>query len=825
MLLEFRAEADIRGGRIDLAWDWKAPGSRPALQLIRRPLEYSIQVGDGLAILNLGDPFWGVDQVWARFERDIYLAPVYDLDAQAAIKLRRPETVLERGLRHAMVVHTFADKEAEFPTLIAIKLYDPATDSFMNIRLDEISRLERTPSSAVPWDSIDTIEVFATPGGGPEVSLGQIVISTQHEDGVTPDRFAWIASGDPPIEVPFGRSLHQQTIVILDETFNMDSGEWSRCAFVEDEGLTPGDVYYYTLFAPDPSHPGEFYSERNWRAMTMPTGFFGLDDKLYQLLPAVHKQYDEPSIDMRGNGQLRKFLATLGTGLNQMRGLAEGLRGRHDLLEARADLLPHMARWIGWQPDLTLPEHAQRRDIRFAPEIYETVGTVPNVRALINHVAARECRVKEFVNNVFLTNAVEQTHLWEIWQRIYDGVDWQAPLEVTHTEGFDGRPAVALDGGGIPWLFWHADRSDRREIWLQRLDGVDPSPIRAMDAAPDDATDLSYTDENPAVVWDGSQLRLAWNSNREGAWDIWTREYTGLPGGEPLNLTEHPADDRHPTTVHVGGETWVFWQSNRRGPTDIWARVHDGTDWGLPSRVTTAAFRHESPAAVVDSSDRIWLFWVADLGECRSLFYQIHDGGVWNTPEPVPTAFPAVCPAPQRDEAPTAVFWNGQVWLFWHTNRDDHWQIWSMSHDGVDWGTPFPVTTHAAEDKEPTAYEDAGGQLQVFWRSQRRGERYKSRTIDTDDPEMLAQLRTFEDRAHYSYDTAEEEEDWYARGVVGLYLPADVYVPEVLDRAKAFVEPFRSLPVRYVWLEDESVFEEIIWTDGLIGDEFTDEIL
>lgn len=854
MIAEFRADADIRGHRIDLSWTWTAPVERPALRLSRRQKTYPSGPEDGLQVLDLADLFVAFTQPWARITRTLYLVP---------------NAVTEGGLRQAEVALNFDIPEATEPVQVVVRYYDPVAGLEQTVTLEEVSRVERVVAPALPWSSVETTKVFATPGGGPEVSVGQIVVSTGHTDGVTPDRFEWIAPGDPPVGVDFDRiEVHQTTIddsddititpatfqaridvvledvaediplhtVIFDEAFDPDTGDWKGYLTVRDENLDPETVYYYALFAPDPASPGAFLSEREWRASAMATGHYGLDERLYQLLPALHKQYDEPTPDQQGRGELRKYLHIFGSALDQMRSLTEGLRARHDVLEVEADVLPHLARWIGWEPDQTLDALAQRNDIRFAPEIYETVGTVPNIRALVNRVTGWDCKVKEFVHNVFLTNSTEDIHLWELWGRRHDGVAWNDPSPITQMEqGFDGRPVAVRDAGGVVWLFWHAlgakghtDRSERREIWLQRLDGMDPAPRRAMLDTADDAPRLTYTDEYPAAVVDGPRVWLFWNSDREDGWEIWARPFDGLPGGAPVRLTEHPADDRHPAAVRDNlGQIWVFWQSDRRGPTDIWARMHDGVDWGLPMRLTTAEFRHETPAAAFDDvADRIWLFWSADQQDRRKIYYRVHDAGVWGPPEPLPEPDPD---SVHRDEAPTAVFWNGEIWLFWHSNRDGRWQIWGQVHDGVDWGAPFALTERPTADKEPAAVVDSTGGLRVVWRSQRRADWYKSRTIDVNDVEMLARMGEFNDRAHYTYDTALENDDWYARGAVGLYLAPDtvgpVAIERQIDRVRAFVEPFRPLPVRFVWLPDLEIDKEVIDTDGLIGEEFNDEII
>jgi phage tail-like protein len=811
VLVELYAEADIRGKRIDLRWAWQTAGGRPGLRLLRRQRAYPTGPADGIIVLDLADLFIAPDTAWPRIARTVYLVS---------------NSVTEGEQRQVEVALYFDAAGAAAPVVAVIAYYDAAAGSMQLVRVEEVSRTEQVEAPAPPWDNVTTLEIWATPGGGAEVLVGQVVTSSGHADGLTPDHVEWLPTSDPAVALDFDRveahetmtgdiaaapdSFHATVAVTrngepwrtatLEEALDPDTGDWNGSVTLADQGLAPETVYYYALFAPDPAIPGAFTSDPTWRTLAMATGHYGLDEHLYSLLPALHRRYDEPA-----PGPLRSFLQIFGAALDQARSQAEGLRGRHDVLDVRADLLPHLARWIGWEPDQTLDTLSQRNDILHAAEVYETVGTLPNLCALINRGTGWECRIKEFVHNVMLTNAPEPIHLWEIWVSVHNGAAWGDPATVTRTDGFDGRPAAVVDAADQAWLFWHAARpagagTDRREIWLQRLDGVDPEPRRAMLDAPDDAPRLTYTDEEPAAVVAGPRIWLFWSSNRDGRWNIWARPFDGVPGGAPVRLTDHRADDRHAAAVlDAGGRTWLFWQSNRRGPTDIWSRVHDGSTWGLPARITTATFRHEMPAAALDGAGQIWLFYAADLGDRRNIHLQVFDGTAWQAPEPVTDSL-------SRDEAPAPVFWNGQMWLFWHSNRDGSWQVWGMVHDGASWGAPFPVTTGPTADKEPVAVVDGAGELRLFWRSQRRGETYRSRTIDTSDPAMLAQLGTFQDRAHYLYDTSRENEDWYARDAVGLYLTPDTAdaaeIQGQLERVGTFVEPFRPLPARFVWILD-----------------------
>ncbi len=848
MLADFHATSDLHGERINLNWLWVDPGGRPAWHLVRRRLAYPQEVNDGVLVLALDELFRTPNAPWMVIEQTLYL--VHNQGS-------------EEDLRQAEAIFFFVDAADSQPRRAVIHLYDIASGEIQTTTINAVTRVRRTEAATAPWAAVTTLEIFAAPGGGAETLAGELVILTGHADGVTSDRVDWTPAGEAMLSAEFDQvdarlmtagdvvgtttavratfqtvrtgeqlrvvalpALYQAAIeaeqvanptrsliaqISLNETFDMNSGDWNRYVSVVDGALAPETDYYYALFVPVAGEPGTYRTQLEWRAFAVATGHYGLSEQLYRLLPALHQQYDEPAPDQQGEGQLRRYVEIFGVALDQIRSTAETLRDRHDVERARVDLLPHLSRWIGWEPDQTLDAYSQRQDIRFAPEIYSTTGTGPNLCALVNRVTGWECRIKEFVHNVFLTNAPEGIRLWEIWTLRHDGTQWLDLASVTRTDGFDGRPAVVVDGDGTSWLFWHADRSGRRELWLQRLGGG-ATPQRASAGAPDDAPELDYVDESPAAVLVDDQVWLFWSSNRDGNWEIYTRAYEGFPGEAAFRLTEHAADDRSPAAVRgTNGAVWLFWQSNRRGPTDIWARANRDGEWSLPTRVTSAGTRHETPSVTVDGAGRLWLFWSEDLGDRRNLFVQVRDSSAWSPGEALGADWSPprqITDGQYRDEAPSALFFNGLIWLFWHSNRNGQWQILSMTHDGTAWSEPSPVVAEITANKEPAAFVDGGGVLRLFWRSQRRGRSYHSRTVDTSDQEMLDQLQTFEDRSHYTYDAAFGNDDWYARGAVGLYLTPgaeeEAEIAAQIDRVSNFVESFRPVPVRFVWITENA---------------------
>ena len=616
--------------------------------------------------------------------------------------------------------------------------------------------------------------------------------------------------------------------------------------------LAAGICYYYTLFVGDgqPAIPVA-------RASGMATISHDFAGQLYRLLPEVHRSYDEPSPSDRGRGQLRKFLEVFGAALDYFRCRAEGLRGLHDVLHTQAGFLPHLARWIGWDLDLAQDEISQRMEILFAPELYRKVGTLPNLEALVNRVTGWNCRIKEYVHNVCLSNAPETLHLWDIWgtSRNSAGNAWLKSVQYSKAENYDGRPAGACDAAGDLWLFWHSSRSDGCGIWCQNPDVSGTVPHRIELYQQDDTGSLLQNAGAPSVIAVDKELWLFCEAGQPGKREIWWTPV--LPGSidnetpdkacsyPARNLSLHPADDSNPAAVALGNQVWVFWQSNRRGPTDIWARVHKDGQWGPPGRITTAGIRHWAPAAGVDNNNTLWLFYCEDYYSeqelCSRLRYLTYDGSKWIEKDDAGTDGP-------HDESPAAVVQGNKIWLFWHVEDEQgRWHIWSKTFNGNKWGRKVQVTDHPAADKEPAALVDSKGRLRVFWRSQRRGYfrvqgqspvngyPLQSCTVDTRNAEMLAHVRlqkeAFENRVHYTYDTRVHDTNqvvinndaWCARDTVGVYLTPDTLDAELIVRGQELVNGLiqRFLPAqtRIVFVIEPPVVFEKVYTYDFPDDE------
>jgi hypothetical protein len=86
-----------------------------------------------------------------------------------------------------------------------------------------------------------------------------------------------------------------------------------------------------------------------------------------------------------------------------------------------------------------------------------------------------------------------------------------------------------------------------------------------------------------------------------------------------------------------------------------------------------------------------------------------------------------------------------------------------------------------------------------------------------------------EDRWHYTYSVERSDTSLYARDTVGLYIRPDdatnrrPYEAEA-DRVRALVEPFRPLPVRFVWFVDPPKTVESVYEPIDIGESYRDDL-
>lgn len=835
-MAELTATPDLRGRGVRVGFSWAEGPQRPHLRLVRRRRAYPRDEEDGRVLVETEALFEGPLEPWARIEH------VRGLAANSSA---------EGGL--VLVELSLFFKRTGAPGKAVFAFFDTAQQQWSRETLSTVTKVERKQSTSsnrteVTWDLTDSevgsySAILTRETGGLSHFTWRTPQNTPQVTVDVADELVITSTPSPAdrLETTFTAVRAGQTAftLVMEHSYEPDSGRWTYSITLDDQepstpgvpGLEAGSWHYYTVFLdPDSLPPGGGVTPQTvWRACALVTGDFGASDRLYGLLPGIHRYSDEPVPELAGKGQLRRFLQVFEASLNHVRGQGEGMLHRHDLAHASPRESERLARWVGWEPRPAGDER-QREELRFAPEIFSMAGTAFLIRALVKGETGWACETRDLMRRVAVTGG-GPLHLWDVWGATWHVGDQSflsaAPYNPPATPGLEGKPAPVRDASNQRGIFWHSRRSGRRELWV-RWSGANDNPRRVMDQAPDDAQGLEFADEHPTATLGPQHLWLFWNSNRSGKWEVWGRTFSrthtsGTPDGvsEPVKLTNHAtAEERHPAALtDAAGRTWVFWQSNRRGPTDIWSRALINGKWESPRRVTSSPFVDQTPAAVEDGSGQLQVLWSRDVGRRSRIYLSTlqsmgSSGEVWSEPQDLSSSpSPQVDTSLTRDEAPSAVWWNDRLWVFWHSNRTGAWTLWCRSRGANGWDAPAQVNVRFAGDalslpkrqpvgsKEPAALVDAAGNLYLYWRSQWAYRLRRSRTVDTHDMQGLARRDKVDDPLAYVYDAGTGPADKHSRGCIGIYYtpPAGGGDPATLERAQSLVERFRPIAARYFW--------------------------
>ena len=294
-----------------------------------------------------------------------------------------------------------------------------------------------------------------------------------------------------------------------------------------DSALKGNTVYYYSIFAYD--NDGKLSAPV--LASAYSTEPYESGDRLYDDLPGLYAQFDTstpPAVsdldpDDRTKGQLRRLIELFGLQFDLMRSFAAGTRDFADVDRVDGSLIPLLADWLGWQTDFTLPLVKQRNEVRYAPHFHRTTGIAANLRATLNRLTTWDAQVKEFVHNVFVTNAPEQLLLQETERT---GTVWPEKPEiqlVTLDVAYRGRPAVLNTLDGRVLLFYHARQSLARQ---------------------------------------GSTLASE-------QWQVWFKSFDRTAWEPAQRVTFDGEMNRHPSVAQTpNGNIWVFWTRYPVKPTD-----------------------------------------------------------------------------------------------------------------------------------------------------------------------------------------------------------------------------------------------------------------
>ena len=269
--------------------------------------------------------------------------------------------------------------------------------------------------------------------------------------------------------------------------------------------------------------------------------------------------------------------------------------------------------------------------------------------------------------------------LWVVWSagdgRKWDLWAWREGerQRLTTAAGNHFWPRLAKDRHGRLWLAWQTAAADRHyEIQLAELTDAGLGPVLSVSEHPAD-------DWEPALcATPDGRLAVAWDTYRNGSFDVYLREFSTAPAGPPKPLglprpvAASPKREAHVTlAADSKSRIWLAWDVGvadwgkhpERGATlhssrsvDI-ACLADGKLWrpaaladALPPAWTRSV---EYPQVAVDADDRPWVFYrvqntlrpLAKPAKARGsaqtygmwlVFASVYEGGRWSPPALLP---------------------------------------------------------------------------------------------------------------------------------------------------------------------------------------------
>jgi hypothetical protein len=230
-----------------------------------------------------------------------------------------------------------------------------------------------------------------------------------------------------------------------------------RFELLDAGGLEPRTPYYYEV--DDGSAPTDEVIGL-YRAMAVPGATHGLNRRFYEMLPEVYKRHDvrllPPENEFPGvpeaspaGGQLRRFVDMFGMGLDAVRSSAENLLDMHDGYRTQARFLPPLSRMIGWEPTNIFGIPVQRNELLTATRLFDVVGTVPALRALVTHQTRWHSQVAEFAQHVVRANESPRRSVFAAEEQVaLGGAVWQGIDDAASVFAFP--PGGAIGFGVAP---------------------------------------------------------------------------------------------------------------------------------------------------------------------------------------------------------------------------------------------------------------------------------------------------------------------------------------------------------------------------------------
>ncbi|QXJ21263.1 hypothetical protein AGRA3207_002100 [Actinomadura graeca] len=552
---------------------------------------------------------------------------------------------------------------------------------------------------------------------------------------------------------------------------------------VSDPAARPLATHYYTVFTRDAASPPAYRADGASQASSYASADHGVPARLYRMLPAAHQRADLPApgqlfrflsaaaaplnlarstaeglralhdAETAPPGFLRPLAHWLGWDLDRTLPVSAQ---RNEIAAA-----PHLYRGVGTVPALrSIVVRYTGWDVRVAETAQSVVraGEAPrlNVFALAGPDAEPALVTLEGAPGGRLSAVVTAGGRLRLF---YETVPPRGSGRVLRVKTLDGGAwgdAVAVPVGAPAGAPAAAELPDGRVFlaWLDRPEGAAARLRFAVGTArrPEPAR-LRTGHTAPFALWPGARLVVGVDGRRQGvvftAGDfadpsaasaaevaaVLTARLTGVtgtaaPDGAVVLATTAAGAGRRLTVEQAASDAaGALGWTGPDGTAD--GDPGDGFDWTPPLDVPGVPVgRVADPCAVADGPSHVRLFWSAHDGTRWTVAAARWTGTGWDAPQ-------VLADGGGGNREPAAVRVPGAggdaLWLIWSRLRSagDPADVRTLSRRILDpatgtWGpadeiTRVPSATGRCADREPSAIVAAGGEVRVWFRSDRSG--------------------------------------------------------------------------------------------------------
>jgi len=307
----------------------------------------------------------------------------------------------------------------------------------------------------------------------------------------------------------------------------------------------------------------------------------------------------------------------------------------------------------------------------------------------------------------------------------FDGKTWGEPINITEG-GLDlWRPAVAVAGDGMVWVFWSQNVGGNWDLFARSYDpkaGKLGEALRLTSEPGADVYAVAATNTRTGVV------AVAWQGWRDGAFDILALALEGGKPGKELRLTKTPANEWCPAIAFDSkGNMHVAFDTYEKGDYDVKVATVGADGTVRTTALATTPRLEARPTIAVDAQDRLWvayevgsLNWGKDWGTLwpgprgsrlyleRDVAVRCLSGGRVLAPgqpvpvEPVRAGYPRGSVPPKRRIALPRVAFDGagRLWLLYRRHattagQGERWATFATCLTSNGWARPFELPNSA----------------------------------------------------------------------------------------------------------------------------------